>query len=409
MNKQYKATIIFILLVICLIGTLGFFYHRYRLSHSEEAIVVKLSNLSVNFLDGNIIKTSNKEKKISFSITNNSKEDVYYAIKIENIKKLGKDVSVLFNEKTTIKLTKEDEIALAKGIKIVPDETQSYSLKINNPNGENNQFDLVISEEKEEEITITKTIINNNMIKSDSQTKVGEEIAVNDEGLISFLDDSGITYYFRGNVTNNYFSFADKMWRIVRINGDNSVRLILDEPVPVLSTFSEEKGQLMDTRIYQTLNDWYDANLFKYQEYIYNDKYCYDYNLSTDEKTFTSFNRISIAKLPSLVCEDDPYILKIGLLSADEAIHAGLLLNTENKNNYLYNEEIKDWWLLTPALMEKNKFYPFIVKNDGSINYNIDSKQQKTVRPVINITPYVSVTGVGTKDDPYMIEKNKTL
>ena len=405
MGKQYKATIIFIIIVILLMGSIGFLYNKYRKSHSEDAIVVKLSNLSVNFLNGNIIKSSAKEKTISFSVTNNSKEDVYYAIKIDNIKKLGKDVTILFNDKTTIKLSKEDEIDIAKGIKIVPDETQSYTIKINNPNGEKNQLGLLVKEEKEEEITITKSIINNNMIKSNSQTKVGEEIAVNDEGLISDLDDFGITYYFRGNVTNNYFSFAGKMWRIVRINGDNSIRLILDEDVPVLTIFSEEKAEFLDSKVYQTLNDWFEANLFKYQDYIYNNKYCYDFNLSTDEKAFTSFNRISIAKLPSFTCDIDPYNLKIGLLSIDEAIYAGLLLNTENKSNYLYNESIKDWWLLTPAVMEKNKFYPFMVKNDGAIAYSSDSKSSKTLRPVINITPYVTITGDGTKDNPYMIEK----
>ena len=405
MGKQYKATIIFILIVMLFIGIVGFLYTKYLKKNSEGAIVIKLSNLSVNFLNGNIIKNSAKEKDISFSVTNNSNEEIYYGIKLDNIKKLGKDVSILFNEKTTIKLHKDDEILIAKAIKIGPNETQHYTFKINNPQEEKNHFRVVVKEEKEEEITITKSIINNNIIKNNTQTKPGEEIAVNDEGLISDLDDTGITYYFRGNVTNNYFNFANKMWRIVRINGDNSIRLILDENVDVLTIFSEEQNDLLDTKIYQTLNEWFEANLFRYEEYIYNDKYCYDYNLSTDEKAFTSFNRISIAKMPSFTCESDPFNLKIGLLSIDEAIYAGLMLNTENKNNYLYNESIKDWWLLTPAIVENNKYYPFIIKNNGSINYDVDSKAAKTLRPVINITPYVTITGDGSKDNPYMIEK----
>ena len=41
-------------------------------------------------------------------------------------------------------------------------------------------------------------------------------------------DDFGTTYYYRGNVTNNYVSFAGFIWRIVRINGDGSIRLIYD-------------------------------------------------------------------------------------------------------------------------------------------------------------------------------------
>ena len=34
-------------------------------------------------------------------------------------------------------------------------------------------------------------------------------------------------YYFRGAVKNNYVEFANKCWRIVRVGGDGSVKLIL--------------------------------------------------------------------------------------------------------------------------------------------------------------------------------------
>ena len=45
--------------------------------------------------------------------------------------------------------------------------------------------------------------------------------------LASAEDDYGTSYYFRGAVTNNYVEFANKCWRIVRIGGDGSVKLIL--------------------------------------------------------------------------------------------------------------------------------------------------------------------------------------
>ncbi len=45
--------------------------------------------------------------------------------------------------------------------------------------------------------------------------------------LASTEDDYGISYYFRGAVRNNYVQFANKCWRIVRITGDGSVKLIL--------------------------------------------------------------------------------------------------------------------------------------------------------------------------------------
>ncbi len=46
--------------------------------------------------------------------------------------------------------------------------------------------------------------------------------------LCSAEDTYGTSYYYRGNVTNNYVKFADKYWRIIRINGDGSVRVIYD-------------------------------------------------------------------------------------------------------------------------------------------------------------------------------------
>ena len=52
--------------------------------------------------------------------------------------------------------------------------------------------------------------------------------ATRNEGIYETTDDYGTTYYFRGAVTNNYVKFANKYWRIIRINGDGSLRLIYD-------------------------------------------------------------------------------------------------------------------------------------------------------------------------------------
>lgn len=50
--------------------------------------------------------------------------------------------------------------------------------------------------------------------------------AVANEGMFATLDDYGTSYYFRGAVDNNWVYFANYYWRVVRINGDNSVKLI---------------------------------------------------------------------------------------------------------------------------------------------------------------------------------------
>ena len=50
--------------------------------------------------------------------------------------------------------------------------------------------------------------------------------ATTDEGLFMAEDDKGESYYYRGAVKNNYVSFAGLTWRIIRRNGDGSIRMI---------------------------------------------------------------------------------------------------------------------------------------------------------------------------------------
>jgi len=55
------------------------------------------------------------------------------------------------------------------------------------------------------------------------------KIAPNDsetDGLYMTEDDEGESYYYRGAVKNNYVSFAGFIWRIIRRNGDGSIRMI---------------------------------------------------------------------------------------------------------------------------------------------------------------------------------------
>ena len=47
-----------------------------------------------------------------------------------------------------------------------------------------------------------------------------------EDGLYAADDDEGESYYYRGAVRNNYVSFAGYVWRIIRRNGDGSVRMI---------------------------------------------------------------------------------------------------------------------------------------------------------------------------------------
>ena len=75
--------------------------------------------------------------------------------------------------------------------------------------------------------TLLASLRDNNTLKTPITTP-GAAISTVDEALLaSAVDDYGTSYYFRGAVTNNYVKFANKCWRIVRVGGDGSIKLIL--------------------------------------------------------------------------------------------------------------------------------------------------------------------------------------
>ena len=76
-------------------------------------------------------------------------------------------------------------------------------------------------------LTFAETILAKNEVKTPI-TIPGAAVSTASEALLaSAEDDYGTSYYFRGAVTNNYVQFANKCWRIVRVGGDGSVKLIL--------------------------------------------------------------------------------------------------------------------------------------------------------------------------------------
>ena len=74
---------------------------------------------------------------------------------------------------------------------------------------------------------LSELVLYNNEVKTPLTTP-GAAISTADEALLaSAEDDYGTSYYFRGAVKNNYVEFANKCWRIVKVGGDSSVKLIL--------------------------------------------------------------------------------------------------------------------------------------------------------------------------------------
>ena len=79
---------------------------------------------------------------------------------------------------------------------------------------------------------LSELVLYNNEVKTPI-TAPGKEVSTASEALLaSTPDDYGTSYYFRGAVKNNYVEFAKKCWRIVRVGGDSSVKLILHNDNP---------------------------------------------------------------------------------------------------------------------------------------------------------------------------------
>ncbi len=72
-----------------------------------------------------------------------------------------------------------------------------------------------------------ETLKHLNVTSNGSRTNF-DDPAPTDEGVFEMEDDYGTSYYYRGAVTNNYVKFAGFYWRIIRINGDGSLRIMYD-------------------------------------------------------------------------------------------------------------------------------------------------------------------------------------
>ncbi len=63
-------------------------------------------------------------------------------------------------------------------------------------------------------------------ITSYAYTQTELESDKSDKGLYTMNDADGTSYYYRGSVNNNYVLFGGFYWRIIRLNGDGSIRLL---------------------------------------------------------------------------------------------------------------------------------------------------------------------------------------
>ena len=273
-KKKKKLGLYYGLLVtvICIIGV-SFAWFRLYLSQTENNTIASRTCLNttltedtskISLTDAFPITDEDglKQTPFTFTIKNNCNSYVKVYITIDstyrestntsylkdNYMKVnispkgtttGKSVILGSQTLTDLENNRKGYIIINTGLKA--NEEKSYDLRIwmdssvTTEQGLNKNWSgkiVVVSNASKEPPTFAETILAKNEVKTPITTP-GAAISTASEALLaSTEDDYGTSYYFRGAVKNNYVQFANKCWRIVRVGGDGSVKLILHNDNP---------------------------------------------------------------------------------------------------------------------------------------------------------------------------------
>ncbi len=249
-------------------------------------------------------------------------------------------------------------------------------------------------------------------------------------------DNDGEVYYFAGNPTDNWVKWAGFYWRIIRINGNGSIRMIYQgtsanttgtntqlqtsafnsnydrsEYVGLKYTTGSQHGTGSNSTIMGVLETWYNSKLASYADDIdTNVGFCSDRNLqsgswsSTGSHHYAAYGRLVSSSSnvnPSFKCSNSSDLLKIpiGLITADEVVMAGLPWNGSTTSNYLYTGQ--HYWTMSPYYCPSA--IVFGVTSVGWLNSTRVSVEYG-VRPVINLKADIQFSGGnGTSSNPYVV------
>lgn len=282
-------------------------------------------------------------------------------------------------------------------------------------------------------------------------------IADGTNGIYSSEDDLGTSYYFRGNVTNNYVKFANKYWRIIRINGDGTIRMIYagtsahangydDSSTDDMSigtsafnssyndntyvgymygtkgasTYEDTHSNTTNSIIKTKLDSWYDTNIVNTgnEKYIADAIYCNDRSVSsgtgigTTATTYAAKTRKNNG-IPTLKCanNNDKFTKSttigngklskmIGLITSDEVMYAGGKSGTANQEYYLYSG--KYYWTMAPYSFASGNAFVDDVGGSGRLS-NYDVNFALAVRPVVSLKSDAISGGSGTVASPFFV------
>ena len=391
------------------------------------------------------------------------KENTVYNVKYNNI-----DSSTILSKNPTLTPGSEATVTIVFGYKreatTLPSNTISVSnLGVqllyeqintsdnNNPQGEEDILYRRLIAKEASDKTYETGIKEINAKGSPDFSKT----STTDDGMYAMKDDVGTSYYYRGAVPDNWVSFAGFLWRVIRVNGDNTVRMIYSgtkashtgEGTQIgtsafNSTYTSPKyvGYMYgdtdateeeaftnknNSTIKGVIDTWYQNNLSSYSGYLADEVFCNDRTLASTS-TYSSSNSFDYAgrerlytnKAPQLTCPNlardgfttatssignKALTYPIGLITADEVSLAGGVIGTSNSSYYLNTGQW--YWALSASTWNSGSAIEFNVYSYGNLHRDNLVHLSDGARPVVSLRTSTLVTsGTGTETDPYVIE-----
>ena len=492
-NKKV-VSISFLALALFMLLAVSYAYFTATVTGNDTAkkTTVTTGSMSLKLTGPTEIEPTNMvpgdSVSITFKVENTGNIAAIYSLDmIEVSNNFNPKSDLVYSIKSDKGANKENTVAPSSNGTLVPniyigtgnDKIHNYTLTItflethsNQNSNQGKTFSGKVQINSVEGDTLAAEILKNNPLQDSSTVNFSHnspycvdgpgcyQFADNGKGLFAASDDDGISYYFRGDVTNNNVIFAGKKWQIIRINGDGTIRLVYnDANAPTSDSFGSGSSEFSyagytknnthnctivepcysdfrdgtfkkyyinsntgsgettftadDSSAKTALEAWYSTNLNGKDSQIALETFCNDtsgtrvdadrYNFSGYKSNLTCSDPINHTE-NTLNNYGGVYKLKIGLITASEYVLSGAGLEYFSPSNYLNI----NGWTMTPAMAYTDIGITVYVYNISS-NYLETMGYSNDVVPVINLKSDVEFKTTGTGEpgsttNPYTID-----
>ena len=212
-------------------------------------------------------------------------------------------------------------------------------------------------------------------------------------------------YIYRGDDVNNYVKFNNRLWRIVKVDKDGDIKIVLSEELKELRMSYDDSYNSDANHNYGIVTNYGKTYIRKNLKTYYEKEFDKDSKAKIVAKnlcigSYAEEDEYSKEKDCSVVAENEV----IGLLTAYDYKMASLSdkcikLSDNACSNYNYLSDVYTWLSNTKTNSSYEAFF---------LNGNIRSSYAKTriiVQPVLYLSKDVLIQkGVGTLEKPYIIK-----